>query len=201
MSKKIGIFGGTFDPIHWGHLFMAEFFSVECELDQVLFVPAYISPLKIDRKIGHLILTSVEDRMKMITAAIKDNPKFVFEDFEIRREKVSYTIETLNYLKDKYSDTELYLLVGEDNAGVFHHWSQPDAILEKSRVIVFRRGDRQEEVDPGNLKYWDQMTFLQSPLVDISSSEIRARCSRRKSLRYWVPKAVEIYIQENNLYR
>ena len=201
MNNRIGIFGGTFDPIHWGHLFIAGQFAEVCELDKILFIPAYLSPLKQDQKADHIPSISTEDRLEMIKVAIKDNPKFFLDDFEINREKVSYSIETIEYLENKYKDDELFLLIGEDNANVFFQWNQPEAILKKTNVFVYRRGETGIKSIPGNEDYLSKMTYLDAPLIDISSSDIRTRCKGGKSVKYWVPSEVEAYIQKRSLYR
>lgn len=188
--KRIGILGGSFDPIHFGHLLMAQSAKESLKLDKVLFVPAFRSPFK-----GGHHLPSADHRLAMVKAAIKGNEAFTVYTGELRREGVSYTVDTLKELHQKYPGSRFYLLMGADNLKGFHRWRDPQGILKLASLVVLNRPG----FDRGISKRWPHQEILM-PAVDISSSDIRHRLQTKKSIWYLTPKNVIRYINRHHLY-
>lgn len=185
-QMRIGIFGGTFDPIHHGHLILARAAAEELLLDRVVFIPARISPHKTD-----IPGANAQDRLAMIRLAIESEPGFEANDMEIHRPSPSYTVDTLRAWKRLAPDAELYLLIGADNVAEFETWRQPDEIRCLAQIIVL---DRAGCV---TLPEWPVVRRL----VDISSTDIRSRVAHGRSIRYLTPNAVCDYINAQSLYR
>ena len=183
--SRIGVFGGTFDPVHVGHLAIANAALDELRLDRVYFVPARRSPLKHDGPIA-----SPEDRLAMLNAAIADEARFRVSRVEVDREGPSFTVDTLESLR---GEGELFLILGSDAYADFDRWREPERIRELATVVLAAR--------PGAPNAPAGMRMLDAPLMDISSRELRARAARGRSLRYLVPEAVLRYIEEHRLYR
>ncbi len=188
--KRIGIFGGTFDPPHLGHLIAAEKVREACVLDEVLFVPAALPP----HKAGQSISESYH-RLAMTELATQDNASFDVSDIELVRSGPSYTFDTLLALRSPMK--VLSLIIGYDNFATFDTWHRYKEIAQLATLIVVARGpDRDDAADlPENVK------LLELPLIDISSTEIRARVREGKSVRYLVPEPVREYIEREGLYR
>jgi len=193
---KIGVFGGTFDPIHVGHMLIAEEARVRLRLERVLFIPAGQPWLKADRRVS-----DVKHRMAMVAAAIEDNQHFKLCDMEAVREGPSYTVDTLVELRRLLgSSAELYLVLGGDALEEMHRWREPERIYELSRVVAvprsgFQVSDHNTQITPRSPVYID------APLIDISGADIRARVAEGLSIKCMVPAAVEDYIVGNGLYR
>ena len=182
---RIGVFGGTFDPVHVGHLAIANAALDELGLDRVYFVPARRSPLKRDGPIA-----SAEDRIAMLTAATRDEPHFRVSSVELDRNGPSFTVDTLEALR---GEGDLFLILGSDAYADFERWHEPARIRELAAIVLAAR--------PGVPNAPKTVRMLDSPLMDISSRELRARAARGRSLRYLVPEAVLRYIEEHRLYR
>ena len=198
---RTGILGGTFDPIHLGHLLIAEESRVSLGLDQVLFAPAGRPWLKEGQP-----LTDSRHRLKMVELAVASNPHFHVIHNEVDRSGLSYTVDTLEELRQQLSaDSELFFILGLDAFESFHRWKEPDRILELCRlVVVSRPGYADEERDRLLANYQDQsdrICVLPVHNVDFSATEIRRRAAQGISFRYQVPEAVETYIAEHGLYR
>jgi nicotinate-nucleotide adenylyltransferase len=190
--RAVGIMGGTFDPIHLGHLITAQAVLEKRNLEKIIFIPAFISPFKTNNQ----ILDSTH-RLKMIQIAIEDIPYFDFSDMEIRRESISYTIDTIRELKKIYNNLEL--IIGFDNIIDFNKWKEPDSILELAKVVVLRR---ETSIEPKKKdKYYNAAHFVETPIIEISSSEIRDRISQNLPTNFLVPEKVNKYIFRNNLYK
>ncbi|MAF27537.1 MAG: nicotinate-nucleotide adenylyltransferase [Gemmatimonadota bacterium] len=190
---RLGIFGGTFDPIHTGHLIIAAAAADRLRLDQVLFVPARVPPHK--GPVG----TSAEHRYRMVVLAIDGNPGFSASNAELGRDGPSYTVETLrDFRRDSPSGTELFLIMGTDSILEIESWKDYDTLLEESEVVVLARQGSGTEGLPAAIR--DRITLLPTPLVEISSSEIRAAVRDGRSIRYLVAESVEEYIRSQGLY-
>ncbi len=187
--RAIGLFGGTFDPIHIGHLITAQSVLEIRNLSKILFMPAFVSPLKLD-----YISASSEDRTKMVELAIKDNPNFELDKYEIDKARISFTIDTLKYLKQKYAVIEL--IIGYDNFLVFDKWKQANEILELAKIVVLKR----RVDDYTQRKTDDRFIFVDNPTIDLNSTEIRERIRNRKNIEFLLPPLVSEYISHNNLY-
>lgn len=188
--KRIGILGGSFDPIHFGHLLMAQSALETLKLDKVFFVPAYCSPFKRQQNMPDAAM-----RLMMVKEAIKGNVHFRVYDGEIKRQGVSYSIDTVKEIKQKFPNTALYLLMGADSLKQFHRWRRPQEIIELVKLAVLNRPG----FDKDYPKRWP-FELVNMPAVDISSSDIRDRLKSHKSIWYLTPKAVIRYINRHRLY-
>ncbi|MGB9773153.1 MAG: nicotinate-nucleotide adenylyltransferase [Bacteroidota bacterium] len=191
---RLGIFGGSFNPPHIGHLIVAERVRESVLLDRILFVPTAVPPHK-----GMVDLVDAQHRLAMVQLAIKDNPFFELCDCEVKRGGISYTIETIRELKAYYTGNEFYLIIGLDNFLGFHRWRDPEAILAEVVLIVMDRPGSNES--PNSSPYVDRALFVEVPLIEISASMIREKVKSGESIRYMVPRDVEEYIYSQNLYR
>ena len=187
LTPRIGVFGGTFDPVHVGHLAIALAALESVPLDRVLFVPVRRSPLK-DRD----PLASIDDRVAMLEAAIANEPRFALSRAELEREGVSYTVDTLEQLR---SQGELFLILGSDALADLARWRAPDRIRELATILVAARPGAPEPGAMHGARAFD------APRLDISSRELRARAARGMSLRYLVPDAVWEHIRRRGLYK
>lgn len=191
-TNGIGLFGGTFDPVHAGHLIIAEWLSEILEIETTYFIPTKIHPFgkRSDITGGHF-------RIKMLEIALRDYPHFQISDFELSKSGVSYSIETIQHFKDQYTDRELYYFMGSDNLESFLEWKDPFEILELCYLVVYQR----EKTDkPSALLNHPKVLSISSPLINISSSHIRNRVSKGMAYKSLVPTGVFEFIQENKLY-
>ena len=190
---KICLFGGTFDPPHIGHLLISQTICEVEEFDKILFIPAYNPPHKKD-------ISPIDHRVEMVKLSISGNPKFELSDIEIKREGISYTIDTIRALKKEMNLTRenTYYLMGSDSLFEFHNWREPEAILNECQVIVaIRPGFR-----PSDIQHWilHRIQFANIPRYEIASTTIRARWIENMTIRYMVTLPVWDYIHENKLY-
>lgn len=198
---KIGILGGTFDPVHLAHLLLAETCREECGLDQVRLMPASNPP----HKQGEII-SPAKQRIAMLEFAVAGFPEFVVDRREIKREGLSYTWQTLTEFRDEYPNDELFFLMGSDSLRDLMTWKQPETIAELATLVAVNRGPISEEQMNAYLEPLPEVVrkairFVQMPAVDISASDIRARAHAGRSLRFLTPRPVERYIVEQGLYR
>ncbi|MGE5208453.1 MAG: nicotinate-nucleotide adenylyltransferase [Alphaproteobacteria bacterium] len=184
--RKIAIYGGTFDPVHHAHLILAREAIEALGLEKVILVPAAISPLK---KTGPI--ASGEVRLAMLRAATKNDPDFEVDECELRRPPPSYTIDTVNTIREREGDIALYCLVGEDNVEQLPLWHRFAELETLVRFVVLDRSGKQPA----------HSYPLIYRRIDISSTEIRRRVAQNESIRYLVPEAVDEIIQREKLYR
>jgi len=189
---KIGIFGGTFDPIHSGHLITAQSVREIRKLDKIIFIPSFTSPHKSD-----IETSSPEDRINMIKIAIEGIPFFSYSNYEIRKGGISYTVDTLRELKKKYENLEF--IIGYDNIFQFHNWKEPDEIFKLSKIIVLKR--KSSHPPPFEDKYFKEAELVQTRGIEISATDIRERVRKNLPIHFLVPEKVEKYIYEHNLYK
>lgn len=189
--SKVGIFGGTFDPIHLGHLITAQSVREIRNLDKIIFIPAFISPHKSDA-----VTSSAEHRLNMIKIAIEGIPFFDYSDIEIKRNGISFTVDTLRELKKIYDNLEF--IIGYDNIFKFHDWKDPDEILKLATVIVLKR--KSSRPPPFEDKYYRQAVFVQTRGIEISATDIRERVKKGLPINFLVPQKVMEYIYKNKLY-
>ena len=199
-AKKIGILGGTFNPIHNGHLMIAENACKEFHLNEIWLMPAAIPPHK--RNIH--ILDDVH-RMAMVSLAAKSVPYFKASDYELKQNRISYTADTLTALKKSYPDTHFYFIMGADSLRDFETWYHPDIILEAATIIAAARDDMNDDTlntYAAHIKqhFHGEIDILHVPTLNISSTMIRERAGMQKSVRYFVPDAVAEYIEKHRLY-
>ena len=184
--KKIGIYGGSFDPIHHGHLILAREAREALDLEKVIFVPAAVSPFK-----GRAATASGDMRLKMLQAAIESEEGFAIDDCELRRPPPSWTIDTVLEIRKRETDSEIYLLIGEDNVAALDRWRRFDDLKKMVRFVVLDR--------TGSQTRRNYQVVLRK--IDISATDIRKRVARGQSIRYLVPPAVEEIIEREKLYR
>jgi len=198
---RLGVFGGTFDPVHVGHLILAELCREQARLDQVLFVPAARPPHKAETD-----LTSFDKRVEMLNLALSGNPAFRVEEMEKNRPGPSYTVDTLTELRGRDAQSEFFLLIGADTLHDLSTWREPARILSMATLIVVPRPGwpilDAEKIRHG-LRLEQAPTFLpvQMPQLEIASRELRRRVQQGQSIRYQVPRAVEAYIEDKGLYK
>ncbi|MBI4233019.1 MAG: nicotinate-nucleotide adenylyltransferase [Chloroflexi bacterium] len=198
---RLGILGGTFDPVHLGHLIIAEEARVHLSLQRVLFIPAGQPWLKEGRAISPGV-----HRLAMVRLAVQDNPFFAVSSVEVDHPGPSYTIDTLAALRREYEEAaDIYFILGLDALHDLHRWHEPAGILRASTLVaVARPGSRRfapsslEELLPGASR---RVLILPCPLIGISGTEIRRRVAEGRSIRYFVPRAVAEYIQYHSLYQ
>lgn len=202
---KIGIIGGSYNPPHIAHLIIADRFTEQMGLDFTYFVPAYRSPFKIAD--DSLESTTTEQRLDMLRLAIESNEKFEVDTFEIDRAGVSYTIDTLNYFREKFgSEAEFFLLVGGDQAAAFTKWKDWEEIIARVQLCIARRphtiAPDVERAIAFHLSTDERSpVWIDAPILAVSSTEIRSRVSEGQSVHYLVPESVRQYIYHNNLYK
>lgn len=189
---RAGIFGGTFDPVHNGHLITVRAVGELLGLDKIIFVPCYISPHKTTLK-----SSSAEDRLSMLKLAIEGQDFFGMSSVELERGGISYMIDTLQDMKQYYQ--QLDLIIGYDNLEKFYTWKEPDRILQTARLIVMKRVTDQRELKRD--KYFESARFVDTPNIEISSTQIRQRVKDGLSVDYMVPEKVAGYIKEKGLYK
>ena len=197
---RVGVLGGTFDPVHLGHLAIAEEVRIKLDLDRVIFIPAGQPRLRADE-----YLTPASDRLRMVELATGDNPHFQVCGIEIQRSGPTYTVDTLVELGQRFGpDTSLYFIVGADILGQFHRWKDPEKVLDACHLVVVSRPGHRDDDWPewfqGADSSKDKVTQLEIPMVDISGTEIRRRASLGESVRHLVPDLVAEYIQDRKLY-
>jgi len=195
LNKKIGLFGGSFDPIHNGHLMIAARAQKLLFIDRVIFIPAAIPPHK-----QHLTLTNKNHRLQMAKLAIENYPDFEVSDIEIQRSGISYTIDTLLFFRKHFNLTsdQIYFIIGADSLIDFHKWRNPEKIIENCNIVVYDRAGIDINSIGGDLK--KKVSFLNAPLIDISSTTIRNKIMSGKALNKLLPEKVADYISKNNLY-
>lgn len=199
-AKKVGIMGGTFDPIHNGHLVIAQAALDAMNLDEVLFIPSGTPWLKDTTKV-----LSKKKRVSMTGLAIEDNPKFALSTIEIDREGNSYSYETLEELKRQNPDVEYYFILGADSLLQLESWKNPDRLMASCTLLTAVRDDCDEAKIQDTIQYLQEkyqagIILLPTPRLDISSSMIRRRVQEGKSIRYLVPDSVIDFIQKHQIY-
>lgn len=192
---KIGIMGGTFDPIHQGHLLAAERAREEVGLDEVWFMPASTPPHK-----ENAPRASAEQRLAMVQVAIASNRRFRAEPFEIQRGGTSYTVDTMRELLRIYPGYEFYYIVGADMVQYLPYWSRIDELVQLIRFIGLGRPGYSSDVGLLPEAIRGRVLAATMPQLDISSTVVRRLRQERRSIRYLVPESVFIYIEENRLY-
>jgi len=195
---KLGIMGGTFDPIHNGHLIIAQEVAYKLNLERVLFVPAADPPHKQQQ-----LVERVEHRLQMVRLAITGNPTFELSTIEIERAGLSYTVDTLETLHKQHPTTELYFIIGADAAADLLQWHKPERIIELAHLAVVKRLGYELPLDKLLAALPQLQTRLErvtAPLVEIAAHEIRERICKGAPVKYLVPPLVEEYIRHEKFY-
>ena len=193
MIRRLGLFGGTFDPPHVGHLALAEWARDRLRLDLVLFVPAGRPPHK-----RRSVLSPAADRLAMTRLAVRGHPAFRVSTIETRRQGPSFTVDTLGWARARFPGAQVFLLVGADSLADLPHWHEPERIVRLARLAVAARPGRRHRV---RARFGARVVELDNPGLEVSSSAIRARARAGHSIRYLVPESVERYIRRHGLYR
>ncbi len=199
--KKIAIMGGTFDPIHYGHLVTTEAVMHQFQIDKVLFIPSGQPPHKSGKKV-----TAAEDRYLMTLLATESNPSFFPSRIEIDREGYSYTIDTIKQLKQEDPDQEIYFITGADAFLQILTWRNPEELLRSCHFVAatrpgYLRPEISEEIKRLTQEYKAHIHFIEVPALSISSSDIRQRVREGRPIKYLLPELVENYIYKHGLYQ
>jgi nicotinate-nucleotide adenylyltransferase len=197
---RIGVFGGTFDPPHVGHLLLAADARDALRLDRLIFIPAGAQPFKIETP----PVASGHDRLEMVRLAVADDPNYVVDDAEIARKGLSYTVDTLEHLSGRHKGAELFLLVGRDTLEGFSKWRDPERIRELATLAVMQRAGAAIErsgAERVGAEGVGDVVSVSTRRVDVSSTEIRERLRAGKSIKGFVPESVERFIEARGLYR
>ena len=199
---RLGIYGGSFDPIHYGHLLLAETARVEANLDRVEFIPLGVPPH--DKRVR----TSGEDRWRATVLATAPYPEFTVSRYEIDNPQISYTADTLRHYREAFPEDELFLIVSSETFNDMPRWKRPDEICRLASIVVARRAgypppDYQSFetfASPERIEEFRRQTVA-APLLETSSTAVRQRVALGKSIRFMTPDAVVDFIREKNLYR
>lgn len=200
---RIGIYGGSFDPVHFGHLLLAETCREQLPLERVVFVPTGIPPHKREQRVS-----PAEHRLAMLELATAGNPAFEISRCEIDRPDVSYTVDTLRWFAENFPDDDLFLLLGSDMFHDLPNWREPEQIVQFATPVPVRRGghDNPDVRRLSKIVSSQQVEIVRNlmvymPEMALSSSELRERVALGRSIRYRTPRSVEMYIQTHGLYR
>ena len=201
-KRRLGVMGGSFDPVHVAHLIVAEAVREALHLDLVLFVPARVQPLKRGQPAA-----PAEHRVAMVELAIAGNPAFALSRVEVDRAGPSYSVDTLRRLRREWGDaknTSMWFIVGTDALAQLPRWRDPAGVLAQARLAVVRRPGAAVDLEPlaAELPQLEAaLDWVDGPLIDISATDLRRRVAEGRSIRYRVPEAVREYIEANGLYR
>jgi len=189
-KKTIGLLFGSFNPVHTGHIALANYFLAFSELDEVRFVVSPHNPLKAEE-----LLLPADERLKMMRLAVEDIPALSVSDEEFYLPKPSYTVDTLKFFSQKYPDDEFILIIGEDNLEIFDKWKDYQYILDHYKIYVYNRPD----AAPSPFSQHPNITLFHAPLLDISSSFIRQAIRADENVRFFLPEKVYKYIEEEKI--
>lgn len=190
-KKKVGLFFGSFNPIHIGHLIIANYMANFTDLDEVWFVVSPQNPFKEKKSLGNMY-----DRLEMVNLAIEDTDHLKSSDIEFNLPQPSYTIDTLIYLREKYVNREFVLIMGEDNLAGLHKWKNAEIILRDYKIVVYPRPG----YDSGALGRHPSVTMTDTPLMELSSTFLREAIKNRKNVKYFIPDKVLDFIDKKGLY-
>lgn len=194
---RVGVLGGTFDPVHVAHLVLADCAREELSLDLVLFIPAGEPWRK-----SHRAITPAEHRLEMLRLAIEDNDAFGISDIELRREGPTYTADTLEALAGERLDDAFWFIVGADALADLPNWRDPERIVRHARLAATHRDVQDAQAAARQVpQFADRIDFFEAPRLQISSTDIRDRIAANRTVRYLVPAPVLTYINTHDLYR
>lgn len=202
--KRIAIFGGSFNPIHHGHLLLAQAVFEAFGFDKILLVPCQVSPFKQGQE--PIVVAEASHRLEMVRLCVEDDERFDVCDIEAKRQGVSYTIDTVRELMTRHPNTRFSLVMGMDSLLDLHRWRQANELVSLCDIVTVQRPGCDETPSPSALHFPLEVAekilknCIRGRLCDISSTEIRQRIAEGRSIRYLVPLAVEAYIQQHHLY-
>jgi nicotinate-nucleotide adenylyltransferase len=189
--RRIGIFGGTFDPPHKGHIAVAEKVMKQLSLDTIYFVPVYLPPHKL-----RLFPVTATQRLKMVKLAIEKHKNFRVSSIELRRRGISYTVDTLKVFRNRFPKADLILIIGADNLEQFQSWKSPKAILELASLAVYKRKGYNQSLKKQDIAF----QLIKGKLLQVSSTEIRRRLMKGLTVSRFISKTIENYINRHSLY-
>ena len=192
---KVGLFFGSFNPIHVGHMVLANHMLVYGELDQIWFIVSPHNPLKKKSSLLH-----ERHRLRLVELAIGDNPKLKASDIEFNLPQPSFTVNTLILLQEKYPKLQFALIMGEDNLQSFHRWKNYEEILQRHELFIYPRQDKQPITGHPDVIHHPSVRHIEAPLMEISSTAIRQAIHEKKDIRYFMPQPVWDYIKEMHFY-
>lgn len=197
---KIGLMGGTFNPIHLGHLIMCEYIRDSFPLDKIIFIPSGNPPHKDSEDI-----ISTDHRVNMVELAVKSNPFFEISLCEINRKGKSYTVDTIEEFRKLYPNEELFFIIGGDTLYNLTSWMKPERLFKITNFILIGRKGLDEEKNLAKIeelrdKYDANILYMDGPIIEISSTDIRNNIRKKRSIKYLVPEEVDLYIIDNKLY-
>jgi nicotinate-nucleotide adenylyltransferase len=198
---RLGLCGGTFDPVHYGHLLLAEQCREQCRLNEVRFIPSGNPPHKESADI-----TSGQLRAEMLELAVAGHPQFAVDSRELNRDGITYTVDTLSELAAEEPERELFFLIGADSLHDLPTWREPQRIAELATIIAVNRGDcplpsLDEIRETLGEAVASRIEIVTMPGIDLSATDIRRRIQSDQSIRFMTPRAVEVFVAENGLYR
>lgn len=195
--KRIALYGGSFDPIHIGHLITAINVVENLDIDKLIFIPSNITPLK-----STSLKASNIDRYNMIKLSIEDNPKFEVSNYEINKQDISYTYHTVCHFQKMYPNSELYFIVGTDRVKDLHKWYEIESLSKIVTFIFVARDDESLEKIVSNNEFYKNINYkiLKLPIIELSSTEIREKIRDNKNINYILTSKCVKYIKEMNLY-
>lgn len=189
--KRVGLFFGSFNPVHIGHLVIANYMANFTELEEVWFVVSPQNPFKEKKSLGNMY-----DRLEMVNLAIENSDKLRASDIEFHLPQPSYTIDTLTHLSERYPNHEFVLIMGEDNLAGLHKWKNADILLRDYKIAVYPRPG----YDGGKLKKHPSVTVTDTPLMELSSTFVRKAIKERKNIQFFTPEKVLDFIDKKGLY-
>ena len=192
MKTRLGVLGGTFDPIHAGHLYVADFLADYLNLNRVIFIPCGNPPHK------EIPLSSAKHRLKMVQLAIDEKPKFLLSRIEIFKREKTYTIDTIRKLKNKYNNAEIYFIIGADNITEIPTWKNYKKLLNECQMVAIARPGYKLEKSLNIPK--NKLLLINASSLNISSTKIRAMIEKGLSVKNLVPSLIKKYIKKNKLY-
>ncbi len=197
---KTGILGGTFNPIHTGHLILADQAYSQFDLDRVLMIPSGLSYRKKD-----ISMPSKEERFKMVSVAVSDVPFLIPSDIDVRREGYSYTADSIREIRKDAPEDELYYIVGADTLKDLKTWKEPEVILKECVILAAVRDDSgieelKAEIEGYERDFGARIFLLNTPGIDISSTMVRQYLKEGRSVRYLLPEALRLYLEKNRIY-
>lgn len=195
MKKKTGLFFGSFNPIHIGHLILANYILENSDMEELWFVVSPQNPFK-DKK----SLLKDNNRLDMVQLAVKNYPKMRASNVEFSLPKPSYTIDTLTYLKEKYPDYSFSLIIGEDNLESLHKWKNAELLIKNYQIIVYPRVLNEEKNEPEYLQH-ENISLIKAPIIELSATEIRQMIKEGKNVRPMLPPEVFEYLDGSSFYK
>lgn len=189
--KRVGLFFGSFNPVHIGHLVIANYMANFTELEEVWFVVSPQNPFKEKKSLGNMY-----DRLEMVNLAIENSDKLRASDIEFHLPQPSYTIDTLTHLSERYPNHQFVLIMGEDNLAGLHKWKNADILLRDYKIAVYPRPG----YDGGKLKKHPSVTVTDTPLMELSSTFVRKAIKERKNIQFFTPEKVLDFIDKKGLY-